>query len=59
MTTRQGRQLIAPAAGAYVTPGGTAGAAPASQAAARLQILVDISRRLAEPQPDLEVVLDA
>jgi len=32
---------------------------PASAAAARLRILVDLSRQLAEAKPDLDVVLDA
>ncbi len=57
MTARSGLQRTASEAGTSVTAEVSVGSA--AGAAARLRILVDISRRLAEAHPDLEVVLDS
>src|SRR5689334_15165317 len=40
------------------TEGGSAHASAVSEASARLRILVNLSRQLADAQPDLEIVLD-
>jgi signal transduction histidine kinase len=56
VTTPRGREAALPLAAPSAE--GVAARAGSASEAARLHILVDISRRLAEAQPDLESVLD-
>lgn len=53
------RPLLPTGRGSSPAGGDTALEAPASEAAARLRVLVDLARQLADAQPDFEIVLDA